>query len=169
MRRDDFLHHLRRPGRDGEGARVAIEPARPVVGEEAGAAVQLQASFDDALRGVVAEDLDHRDLFRDLSPGDPVAERRVVELPSRFERDRGIGNLVTDRLEAGERPAERAAPLGPADPPFECVLGPGHCGQRAEQTLAIKRQLHVAKAAARSTDHVAHRNAAAVKRDAAHG
>ena len=76
---DHFPDDLRRPGRDGECPRVAIEAACPMIVPVAEAAMNLETLRDDLLRYLVAEELHHADLAGNGLSRDPTRKSKVIE------------------------------------------------------------------------------------------
>src|SRR4030095_12500875 len=86
-----------------------IPAAGPVIVEIAKTAVQLQTNLDGALDFAIGEELDHRDLLRRIFSVGPASEGGVIQVPRRLQPRRQSRHLLTDRLKAVQRAAERAA------------------------------------------------------------
>lgn len=140
MRGNHFLHDLRRSGGDGQRAGIAAETANPMIVQVTRAAVQLQALLDNPLRGLVSEELDHTDLFRDIIFRDPRGKRSIVELSGRFQVCGHVGELVTIGLERGRGFAEGPPLLGICERFLQGGRRPGDTRELAERIqLRLRR------------------------------
>src|SRR5450631_375368 len=106
---EDVAHDLVAAPSDRPEAGVAGGALDPVLAHVAGAAVYLQALVHQLERRALGEQLRHRHLAQRVLSGDETAQRVVGDAAAGVRGGGEVDELVTDRLVAGQRTAERAA------------------------------------------------------------